>query len=235
MSNDFDIDPKQLKDANLVLENFIKNLRPPKRLSVSEWADTKRFLSSKSSAEAGKWRTDRAPYLRKIMDCLSYHHPCQKIVVPKGAQVGMTEAGMNWIGYIVDEVPSPVLMVMPTDETAKKNVKTRIEPMLESTPELSKKVGLSKSRDKENTTMLKQFVGGFLACVGANSPVGLRSLPIRFLMLDEVDGYPKDVKGEGSPVNLAIARTRTFGSRKKIFMMSTPTLKMDSVIWDDNF
>ncbi len=38
-----------------------------------------------------------------------------------------------------------------------------------------------------------------------------------------VDGYPGDVDGEGDPVALAEARTRTF-SRRKVLMVSTPTI-----------
>ena len=40
---------------------------------------------------------------------------------------------------------------------------------------------------------------------GANSAVGLRSMPIRYLFLDEVDGYPDDANSEGDPVNLGKA------------------------------
>ena len=45
----------------------------------------------------------------------------------------------------------------------------------------------------------------------------------RFLFLDEVDAYPGDVEGEGDPVNLAMARTRTF-ARRKVFLCSTPKI-----------
>jgi phage terminase large subunit GpA-like protein len=48
-----------------------------------------------------------------------------------------------------------------------------------------------------------------LVMTGANSAVGLRSMPVRYLFLDEVDGYPLDVEGEGDAISLAEARTRT--------------------------
>mgnify|MGYP003345616019 FL=1 len=71
---------------------------------------------------------------------------------------------------------------------------------------------------------MKEFPGGVLILTGANSAVGLRSMPIRYLFLDEIDGYPDDAASEGDPVNLAIQRTATFSNRK-IFMISTPTIK----------
>ena len=70
----------------------------------------------------------------------------------------------------------------------------------------------------------KEFPGGILVLTGANSAVGLRSMTARFLFLDEVDAYPGDVEGEGDPIALAEARARTFGWRRKAYLVSTPTL-----------
>jgi len=147
----------------------------------------------------------------------------------KAAQVGATEAGNCWLGYLIDISPCPVLMVMPTDETVKRNSKIRIDPMIEATPRLRDKIAPARSRDSGNTVMQKQFAGGVLVMTGANSAVGLRSMPVRALMLDEVDGYPADLDGEGNPIDLARARTRTF-ARRKIFIISTPTTEGGSAI-----
>jgi phage terminase large subunit GpA-like protein len=68
-----------------------------------------------------------------------------------------------------------------------------------------------------------------LVMTGANSAVGLRSMPVRYLFLDEVDGYPLDVDGEGDAISLAEARTRTF-ARRKILIVSTPTIAGASAI-----
>jgi phage terminase large subunit GpA-like protein len=140
----------------------------------------------------------------------------------KGAQVGATEMGLNWLGYIIDNVPGPTLVVAPTVDMAKAQTKTRLDPMIASCPTISVKVSEPRSRDGTNTMMLKEFPGGFIGMTGANSGAALRSKPIKNLMLDEIDAYPSNVSGEGDPVNLALARTRTF-PRRKIFMASTPT------------
>ena len=54
-----------------------------------------------------------------------------------------------------------------------------------------------------------------LVMTGANSAVGLRSMPVRYLFLDEVDGYPLDVEGEGDAISLAEApyTARSRGAR----------------------
>lgn len=86
---------------------------PDPELTVSRWADSHRLLSPRGANEAGRWRTSRTPYLREIMDALSPMHPAQRIVVMKGAQIGATEAGNNWIGYIIHHAPGPMLAVQP--------------------------------------------------------------------------------------------------------------------------
>lgn len=213
-----------LADAySLVWEAASGAIRPDPLLTVSEWADKHRFLSQRASAEPGAWRTDRTPYLREVMDCLSATSPVEKAVFMKGAQVGGTEAGNNWLGYVIDNCPGPMLMVQPTVEMAKRNSKTRIAPLIEESPSLREKVRDPRSRDSGNSLLAKEFPGGVVVMAGANSAAGLRSMPVRFLFLDEPDAYPGDVDGEGDPCTLAEARTRTF-SRRKVFYVSTPTL-----------
>lgn len=211
------------------IQGLLDGLRPEPQLTVSEWSDKYRYLSPTASSEPGIWRTDRTPYLREILDKLSANDSTQRVVVMKGAQLGFTEAGNNWIGYVMDAAPGPMMAVMPTDATVKRNSKIRIAPMIEATPRLRDKVAAPKSRDGDNNTFQKSFPGGVLVMTGANSAVGLRSMPVRYLFLDEVDGYPEDLDGEGSPIDLARARTRTFARRKE-YNVSTPVTDGASAI-----
>ena len=197
--------------------------RPDPMLTISQWADKYRSLSQRASAESGPWRTERTPYLREIMDCLSPSSPVERTVFMKGAQIGGTECGNNWIGYVIHQAPGPMMAIQPTVEMAKRNSKQRIDPLIEESEVLRALVSDPRSRDSGNTVLSKEFPGGVLVMTGANSAVGLRSMAARYLFLDEVDGYPGDVEGEGDPVNLATARTRTF-ARRKIFMCSTPKI-----------
>lgn len=211
------------KTDEVVADAWRRGLTPEPMLSVSEWSDRSRVLSQKGSAEPGPWRTARTPYLKDIMDTLSATSPVQRIVFMKGAQIGATESGLNWIGYVIDQAPGPMLAVAPTVDMAKRSSKQRIAPMIEESRALAGKVKDARSRDSGNTVLAKEFAGGVLVMTGANSAVGLRSMPARYIFLDEVDGYPGDVDGEGDPVALAEARARTF-QRRKVYMVSTPTI-----------
>ena len=211
--------------AEDLLRAWRDGLTPDPDLTVSAWADKHRVLSSRGASEAGPWRTSRTPYLREIMDTLSPSHPCQRVAFMKGSQVGATESGGNWIGYVIHHAPGPMLAVQPSVELAKRFSQQRIDPLIEESPVLRQKVAPSRSRDSGNTVLSKEFPGGILVMTGANSAVGLRSMPVRYLFLDEVDAYPPSADDEGDPVALAEARTRTFSWRRKVFLASTPTIK----------
>lgn len=211
--------------AIYIADQFYKGAEPDSYMSVSEWADAYRMLSSKSASEPGRWRTARTPYLKEIMDCLSPKSQIQKVVFMKGAQIGGTECGNNWIGYIMHKAPGPIMAVSPTVDMAKRNSRQRIDPLIEECTALKSVVSSPKAKDKGNTILSKDFQGGVLVMTGANSAVGLRSMPARYLFMDEIDGYPPDIDGEGDPILLAERRTATFSKRKKIFLVSTPTIK----------
>lgn len=198
-------------------------LRPPPKLKVSEWADQFRRLSPESAAEPGRWRTDRAPYQRAIMDAVN-DPTVREIVVMKSAQIGWTEILGNVVGYFIDRDPAPMLLLQPTVEMAETWSKDRLAPMVRDTPALKDKIKDPRSRDSGNTVSHKVFAGGHITMAGANSPAGLASRPIRVVLCDEVDRYPASAGSEGDPISLARKRSTTFWNRK-ILMGSTPTVK----------
>jgi len=149
----------------------------------------------------------------------------REVVVMAGAQLGKSEALLNIIGYHIDNDPSPILCLQPTLEMAQTFSKDRVaNGLLKSTPCLRGKVKDPRARDSGNTTLHKLFPGGSLTLVGANSPSGLASRPIRLVLCDEVDRYPASAGSEGDPIQLARKRAATFWNRK-IVMVSTPTNK----------
>ena len=220
-------------ESNLkkILADAMSVLKPPPKLTVSEWADSERRLDAQSSAEPGRWYTSRAEYQRGIMDACS-DPSVREVVVMAGAQLGKTEAILNIIGYHMDYDPCPVLVLQPTLEMAQAFSKDRVAAgLIKATPSINGKVKDPRSRDSGNTTLHKVFPGGALTIVGANSPAGLASRPIRLVLCDEVDRYPSSAGSEGDPIQLARKRSATFWNRK-IVMVSTPTNKNDSRIED---
>lgn len=208
----------------MTLSGFLANCwEPPRIVTVSEWADEYRMLSPEASSEPGRWRTDRVPYLRAVMDCINEPGIVQMVLM-FSAQSGKTEALLNALGKSIHLDPAPILFIQPTLEMAESFSKERVAPMLRDTPALSSLVQDPRSRDSNNTLLHKNFPGGHLTMAGANSPASLASRPIKLLLCDEIDRYPVSAGAEGDPVSIAMKRTATFWNRFSI-LVSTPTIK----------
>lgn len=201
-------------------------LRPDPERTVDQWADAERQIAAESgSPYPGAWDTGRVPYLREIMRCLSLSHPARRVTFKKSAQIGGTEAGVNFLGQIIAETPASVLVLLPSKEDAKDYNELKLQAMIDATPACRRRVRKVKSRSGDaSTKRFKKFAGGYLQIQGANSSKGLQMRTFRVVVLEEVSEYPWDVDGRGDPVQMAEARTIAESDRAKIFANSTPAL-----------
>ena len=219
---------KEIRKLNAVVSDCMAGLVPPAELTVTEWAERHRRLSSESSAEAVRWRTDRTPYLREPMDAFTDPR-VRHIVMVAAAQVGKSEFINNAIGYIIDEDPGSILFVHPTTIDAREYSKLRIAPMIRDCPTLRRKVADPKSRDSGNTITQKTYPGGILTLCGSTEAHALASKPIRYVFGDERDRWAVSAGREGDPWMLARRRQTTFYNSKAV-EVSTPTIKNASAI-----
>jgi terminase, large subunit len=203
-------------------------------LKVSEWAESKRIIPIGLSPFPGLWQNNRTPYLTEIMDGFSVSDDTKEIVFMKGAQIGATTGILeNIIGYIIDHEPAPTMYVSADKGLVESSIELKLDRMLESSG-LSHKI-FSQSEKHHNkktgdTKTKKEFPGGFLLAAGANSAAKLRSISIKYLLLDEVDGFPNTIGNEGDPVKIAEKRTTAFEANKKILYISTPLAEETSKI-----
>ena len=210
-----------------VFARCVALLKPPPKLTLSQWADMYRMLSAENSAEPGRWHTEKAPYQREIMDAIGNPH-IRKVVIMSAAQIGKTAMLMNMLGYYMHYYPAPILVMQPTLDMAQTFSKDFLAPMLRDTPVLRNLVD-TKSRYAGNTILKKNFPGGHVTIIGANSPASLASRPIKVLLADEVDRYPASAGTEGDPLLLGQKRQTTFWDKKTV-VVSTPGLKSNSRI-----
>ena len=195
--------------------------KPPKKLTLSEWADEYAYLSAESSAEGGRWHT--LPYQKAMMDAIT-DPKIEQVTVMKSARVGYSKILNHIIAYHIHQDPCGIMVVQPTIEDAAGYSKEEIAPMIRDTKVLTNLVSDAKTRDSNNTILQKQFPGGVLSLVGANSARGFRRGSRRIVLFDETDGYPASAGTEGDQIKLGIARTQYFWNRK-IVAGSTPTIK----------
>ena len=213
---------KKYEAAEYIIE-ALRQLKPPEDISVSEWAQKYRMLDSKTAAMPGPWRNEKTPYLVDIMNELT-NYETEEIVFCKCTQVGGTEVELNMQGYVIQQDPSPSMVVYPSDKLGESVSENRIKNMIKAAPTLRERFHELRSQKLE-----LQFEGMYLTVSGANSPSSLASRAIKYLFLDEVDKYPGASKKEADPISLAKERTKTFANRK-IYMTSTPTIK-SGPIW----
>lgn len=194
-------------------------LLPPMRRPLAEWADEHYYLSAESSHVAGKWRT--LPYQRGVMNAVT-DPTVERVSWMKSARVGATKMLNACVGYYMTEDPCPMMTVQPTVEDAQGYSREEIAPMLRDCPILANLVS-SDTRKSGSTILHKQFPGGSLSMVGANSARGFRRVSRKVVMFDEVDAYPPSAGAEGDQIKLGIRRTEYFWDRK-IIAVSTPTV-----------
>lgn len=77
----------QLKSLNGAVRRVTSAFEAPEDLTVSEWAEKKRRLSRESSAEAGRYRVSRTPYLREVMDAFT-DAKIRRISLVAASQIG---------------------------------------------------------------------------------------------------------------------------------------------------
>lgn len=213
----------------LVVSALGEGLRPEPRISPADWAARHRIMSQGPLA-GQRWDPAQTPYAAGIMEAMSPHSRWRRVAVMKGAQIVGTQTILNFIGSVIHHAPAPILVVHPSAQAGEDWSKDDLAPLVEMTPELRARVADPKGRSSDNTITRKVFPGGWILVRGANSPVGLRRFSVRYVVLDDVDGFPLDAGGEGDPAALAEQRANVYGARAKIILVSTPTLKESSRI-----
>ncbi|MFK3680672.1 phage terminase large subunit family protein [Pseudomonas sp. NPDC088890] len=218
--------------AEVYREAYFRGLRPDPDLWVDEWADEyMRIPRDTGAPEPGPYRTERTPYAREPMRCLSPAHPCRRVVTMVASQLMKTQIALNWMGALIHMAPSNILALLPS-LTLSKRVSGRISKTVKATPVLRGRVAANRSRDARNTMDTKEFEGGSLYVTTAGSAANLSELSSRYIYGDEVDRWENDVGQEGDPVALAEIRATNFGRNAKIYFSSSPTIKGASRIAD---
>lgn len=216
-----------------MLRSFFGSLVPPDYIDLTTWSDRYRFLPRETSAEFGRWRTSRFPFLRRIMDCLSPQSRCKSLVVIKGAQLGITETMINWIMYVADQNPGPIVYLQGTLDAVKDFNSQKLKPAIDATRKVIDSLGRDKGMEYTDSMLCKSFPGGVLTMGGANSDKFLRSKSVQYIIVDEEDTYKRSIGGvehsQGSPLAMLFKRAANF-PLSKIFRASTPVLKETSTI-----
>jgi hypothetical protein len=199
--------------------------RPTPKQTVVEWCEANLKLTTRQTEHPGPFSTSVRPYTREVLECFK-DSAVSDVVLCWGSQTAKTMTLMAGLSWLIDNEPSPVLWLMPTEGLARSFAKTRWMPMLEDSPAMVRHF----PEDRHKLTTLEQhFDGCTLNFIGSNSPANLASRPIRILVADEVDKFAPATDKEAAALDLAMQRTKSFSSSKH-FLTSTPTVT-EGDIW----
>ena len=204
----------------------LKFFKPPEKVNIWQWAEKYRFLAKGVSARSLEgpvlYSTNDAPHQRKPQE--SFTDPETQITVVCGASqvMGKTEMFNNAVGYHMAHTPRSAVIMYPTLDAAQKYSKKKFTPMVEATPVLAKLIKSKRERDSGNTILTKEFRGGAVFFVGANSSTSLRQASGELLIGDEIDSNEPSAGNEGDPIELLWKRGESFPRVVKI-LASTPT------------
>lgn len=208
-----------------LISKVVKNFEPPPKMTINEWANKYRYLSSKSSARPGKYNSGLTPWIPGILDAV-YDKNVVEVVGMKSAQVAWTDGVMNnTIGYNIHLNPVPMMILFPKGDDAKGYSKKKLKPMIEVTPVLRERVNISSSRGQDNTTTYKEFDGGYIQLVGSNSTGNVKSDPVPHVYVEEPDDCNTNVGDQGDSISLIRERMKTFDSNRKMIFGGTPKVK----------
>ena len=212
----------------IALRAAARALHPKASLLVSEWAEEHRILSVEDSAEPGRWKNSRTPYLTEIMDQLSEESSARLVAFIKCSQVGGTQAASNWLGSIIDHAKGPVAVVMPTEKSLSDWMSQKFDPMVKGAAAVSAALHTRSNKSSDNNAQRKKFTGGILYTKTAGSTADLKSTSLRYAIADEVDEWDWTTL-QGDPLGLLQVRLTAFHDHK-LFVVSSPTLKEASRI-----
>ena len=200
--------------------------KPPEKYTPSQWSEAHRVLPAATSAEPGKFRLARTPYAAGPMDAVAESH-VEEVWWVAGTQISKTTTQENILGNWIDNDPGPCLIVKPNEASVEESVKERWRPLLEGTPRLRRHM----SPNPHDNTLKGIKLDTMPIYFGwAGSPQSLASRPCRYVLLDECDKFPPFAGREADPISLARERTATYGHRRRLVAVSTPTTR-EGAIW----
>lgn len=193
------------KLRTLIAERLVEGLRSKSLSSCSRWACARRVIGGENFP--GPWTFKHHPWLEAMHDSKA-----ELNVGQKSAQMGYTETVLNITFYNVDVKGIDCLYVLPAKTPDASDFSAgRFDPALELSPHLSKIFSDVKNVGHKRAGSTNLYIRG------SRSRGGLKSIPVGFIVLDELDEMTQE--------NIPLAMERAAGQlRKSVWMISTATI-----------
>ncbi len=184
-------------------DTVVGGLRRSAVTTPSRWAESYRMMGQPFP---GMWTFNYHPWLRGMHDAKS-----QICVGQKAAQLGYTEAVLNITFYNIDIERKDCLYVLPSKTPDASDFSSaRFDAALELSTHLKNLFSSVKNVGHKRAGSANLYLRG------SNSRGGLKSIPVAFIVFDELDEMNQD--------NIKLAEERVSGQLHwQIWKISTPT------------
>lgn len=194
--------------------------KPP--MPTAEWSEKYFRLPAEGADKPGPYDLDYAPYLYGIFAALD-NPAVGEVVTMKAAQVGWTFGLIAYLGKIIDTMACAIVVMFPKTDAAREFNDEKFEPSIISTPALSAKIDVSKTRSKDNRSLFKKFTNGFLKFVTSGSISSVKSTPAKIVIVEEPDDAVGNLAEQGSAITLLWERTKRKADAKRV-LGGTPSV-----------
>lgn len=216
----------------LVVDAFIRGVKPDPKVDLYEYSNTYRYLSSKGAMEYGKYDMDRISCLIPVAQFLSPSDETQEVYLCKGVQIGSTELANNALMMYAHLYRRSVMGMLPTKELTTRHAKKKFWSGINVSPVLKEFFyPIKNGTSNVSSTLSVKSPGGEIDWLWSESKNNYASGTYTFVLASDIDRYPDDVEGEGDPITLLLKRLTTSGRKKKFFAESSPTKKGKSKIY----
>jgi phage terminase large subunit GpA-like protein len=210
-----------------LLDKELDRLFSPRKLQKpDEWVFENCSLRDNISELPGSVKI--FPYAEEPLNSLVDPY-VQKVTLCWGSQSSKTTSMYSGVAYLLSEFPKDTLWIMPSAENARNFSKGRWLPFLEDCPPLRAQCPISAASGKIDsdkiTNMRQEFLSCTLTFAGAGSESNVKSAPVAYLVLDEIDEIDPEIR--------LAALERIKGRRDyKIIQTSTPKNEAGG-IWEE--
>ena len=200
-------------DALEIMRDVVQLLKPPRRIRVSESATQHMRLPT-----GEPWDPSMTPYMVEPMDRLS-DRGVEAVIFCGPAQSGKTEALiLGWVTHSVVSTPCDIMVVQSSKDQGRDFSVRRIDRMIRNSPDISVLIG----KGNQDNVFDKQFRNGAYLNIGWPTISQFSGKPIKHMALTDYDRMPTNMDGEGDPFGHSKNRNKSFQSRGRTLVESSP-------------
>lgn len=202
-----------------IAQKLIDIWTPRERVLPSQWIE-KHVVLPRSVSNHGYGNIRIPVPFKSIVDTLKTNPNCKTRVLRSSAQIGKSTLTICVLLYNAVYNQMHCLYLGHKAETSEQMC-TMAKQIIKASPDLRRLYDGQKGANNKNTIRLRN--GITIKFNTAGTAGSLRSFSAGCVVLDEVDAYRRAFKREGSPLDLAEARTISYGSTANVWLISTPT------------